>query len=150
MKIYTIEDLKKMTPEQRSILYTRAGTPEYRENGGQAIIDLIDSHGLALSSGALRADDPVYAKMEEIIWSAAGRKAAVEATEKGLPALAGVDPLLSAELGSRYKPHDQGTSWAGQIQAALMRHLGYVESGRGDMPEGSVAKTAMMWKRRQR
>lgn len=87
-----------------------------------------------------------YLKMEEIVWSVDGRKAAIAATEKGLPALAGVEPLFTAELGERYHPHDGGTMNACYIVAGLMRHLGYVEDGQGSMPNGSVAKTAMKWK----
>jgi hypothetical protein len=53
-----------------------------------------------------------------------------------------------AELGERYHPHDQGTMNAGYIVGELMRHLGYIQDGEGKIPEGSVAKTAMKWKRR--
>jgi hypothetical protein len=51
-------------------------------------------------------------------------------------------------LGERYHPHDGGTPNAGYIVAELMRHLGYVEDGQGNMPPGSVAKTAMKWRLR--
>jgi hypothetical protein len=140
LSTYAIEDLKKMTPERRAILYQNA--IKHRESGGQEIIDLIDSSGLPLSSGGLRQSDPVYLKIEEIIWSPQGREAAVEATKNGLPALAGVEPLIVAELGDQYSPHNQGTLNAGYVQAELMRHLGYVENGRGEMPEG-------LWPKRQ-
>jgi hypothetical protein len=148
MKKYTKESLEAMTPEQRGVLYQNAA--KRREEGGQEIIDLIDSSGLALSSGHMRTSDPAYETMEKIIWSEKGRKAALDATEKGLPALAGVDPLIIAELGDQYGPHDGGTLNAGYIQAGLMRHLGYVENGQGKMPENCVAKTAMKWKPRSR
>jgi hypothetical protein len=115
MKIYTIEDLKKMTPEERARLHHNAVMR--REAGGQAIVDLIEASGLSLSSGGMRASDPAYLRMEDIVWSAQGRAAALEATEKGFPALAGVDPLISADLGDRYNPHDGGTVNAGYIQA---------------------------------
>lgn len=146
MKIYTIQDLQKMTPENRLNLYQNA--LRRREKGGQAIIELIDSSGLPLSSGSMRTSDPTYLKMEEIVWSTKGRIAAIEATNKGLPALAGVEPFISADLGDRYNPHDGGTMNAGYIQGELMRHLGYVDAGQGKMPEGSIAKTAMKWKSR--
>ena len=41
------------------------------------------------------------------------------AVEKGLPALAGVDPLIAAALGERYHPHNGGTVNADHITAAL-------------------------------
>src|ERR1700722_12770138 len=132
MKKYTKEILEAMTPEQRGVLYQNA--VKHREKGGQEIIDLIDSSGLSLSSGHMRASDPAYMAIEKIVWSAQGRKAALDATSNGLPALAGVDPLIIAELGDQYGPHDGGTLNAGYIQAGLMRHLGYVEDGQGRMP----------------
>jgi hypothetical protein len=147
MKKYTLDDLKKMTAEQRAILYQNA--VKHRESGGQEIIDLIDSSGLPLSEGGMRMSDPAYLKIQDITWSAEGRKAAVEATEKGLPALAGIERLIVAALGDRYHPHDGGTVNAGFIVAELMRHIGYVEDKEGKMPNGSVAKTAMRWKLRR-
>jgi hypothetical protein len=147
MKDYTLDDLKMMTPEQRAILYQNA--VKYRDRGGQVIIDLIDSSGLPLSSGGMRENDPAYLAMREIVWSAKGRGAAIEATEKGIPALAGIEPLIVAKLGDRYHPHDGGTVSAGYLVAELMRHLGYVDDREGKMPQGSVAKTAMKWKPRK-
>jgi hypothetical protein len=142
----TLDDLKRMSPEERSRLYKNA--VDRREKGGQAIIDLIDSLGLPLSSGGLTRDDPVYLKMRDIIWSNEARKAAKAATEQGLPALCGVEPLLIKELGDRYSPHDWGTVTAGAIMGDVMRHLGYIANGDAKCPEGSVAKTAMTWRTR--
>jgi hypothetical protein len=147
MKIYTLDDLRKMTPEKRAILYQNA--VKHRETGGQVIINLIDSSGLPLSAGGMRMSDPTYLKMQDIAWSTEGRKAAVEATQKGLPALAGIEPLIVVALGDRYHPHDGGTINAGFIVAELMRHIGYVDDGEGKMPDGCVAKTAMKWKLRK-
>jgi hypothetical protein len=62
---YSLEDLRKLTPEQRLSLYQNA--VKHRENGGQAIIESIDSSGLPLSSGGMRTSDPAYLKMEEIV-----------------------------------------------------------------------------------
>jgi hypothetical protein len=147
-KAYTLDELKRMTPEQRATLYENAR--RRREKGGQEIMDALDASGLSLSSGGMLMSDPAYLEMEAIAWSENGRKSAVEATEKGLPALAGVEPLIIASLGNRYQPHDGGTVNAGYIVAAVMRHMGFVDDGQGPMPDGSVAKTAMKWKRRQR
>jgi hypothetical protein len=145
--IPTLDDLREMPAEKRAILYQNA--VKRCENGGQAIMDLIDSSGLPLSAGGMRMSDPAYLKMQDITWSTEGRKAAVEATQKGLPALAGIEPLIVAALGDRYHPHDQGTLNAGSTVAELMRHIGYVENGRRKMPDGSVAKTAITWKLRK-
>jgi hypothetical protein len=145
MKETTLEDLQAMTPEQRAILYENAR--RRRSAGGQAIMDLIDASGLPLSSGGMRITDPTYIRMREIIWS--NRAGAIEATENGLPALAGVERPIVRELGNRYHPHDLGTANAGSLIAELMRHLGYIKDKEVKMPGGSVAKTAMKWKRRR-
>ncbi len=137
-----------MSPEQRAILYANAKKHQYE--GGQDVIDLIDAAGLPLRSGGMRMSDPVYIRMEEIVWSPEGRAAALEATAKGLPALAGAEPLIRQDLGHQYGPYDMGTVNAGYIVGELMRHLGYVDAGTGKMPEGSVAKTAMTWKPRRK
>jgi hypothetical protein len=113
MKTYTIDDLKTMSAEQRAILYQNAA--KQRRDGGQAIMDLIDSSALPLSSGGMRNSDPAFLKMQDIAWSQEGRKEAIEATEKGLPALAGIEPLIVNALGERYHPHDGGTPNAGYI-----------------------------------
>jgi hypothetical protein len=147
MKPPTLDDMKRLTPEQRAILYQNA--KNRREKGGQEIMEFIDSSGLPLSSGGMRMSDPAYLKMEELTWSTEGRKAAVGATERGLPALAGIEPLFVAALGDRYHPHDGGTQNAGFIVGVLMRHLGYVKNGEGKMPNGSIANTAMTWKSRK-
>ena len=148
VKTYTPDELERMTPEQRANLYENAR--RLRDKGGQEIMDMLDASGLPLSSGGMRMSDPAYLEMETIAWSDNGRKAAVEASEKGLPALAGVEPLLIKSLGNRYQPHDGGTLNAGYVVAAVMRHMGFVEDRQGTMPDGSVAKTAMKWKRRPR
>ena len=145
MKQTTLEDLKAMTAEERAALYENAR--KRRSAGGQAILDLIDASGLALSSGGMRITDPTYIRMREIIWS--NRAGAIEATANGLPALAGVEPLIVSELGDHYHPHDLGTANAGSLIAELMRHLGYVQDKEVKMPYGSVAKTAMKWKHRR-
>ncbi|MBB2784845.1 UNVERIFIED_ORG: hypothetical protein GGD43_000015 [Rhizobium esperanzae] len=137
--------LQAMSPERRAQLYENAS--KKREEGGQAIIDLIDSSGLPLRSGGMTLSDPVYVSMEEIIWSQAARTLLLAAVEQGLPALAGVEPSIREVLGERYHPHDQGTANAGAIVGEVMRHLGFVPVGVGTMPQGSVAKTAKLWAR---
>ena len=84
--------------------------------------------------------------MHEIVFSKEGRAAAVSATEEGLPALAGVDPLIARALTVDYGKHNMTTATAGEIVAHLMRHLGYREAGRsGKMPAGCVAQSGMLW-----
>ena len=103
----------------------------------------MNQSGLPLRSGGMRKSDPVSLKMEEIICGSEGRTAALVATDKGLPALCGVEPLLKKELGERYNPHDMGTNLAGVITGELMTHLGYSAAGEAKCLECGVAKTAM-------
>jgi len=144
-KAPTQDQIRAMTPQQRAILYENA--KRRTGEGGQEIIDFIDASGLSLSDGDMLSSDPDYMEMERIIWSPEGREAAIKAVEEGLPALAGVDPLIHAALGERYHPHNAGTINAGVITAALMRHLGYIEAGPGAFA-GGVAKSGMKWKKR--
>lgn len=143
MKTYGLEDLKRMSPDRRLTLYQNAH--RLRESGGQAIIDLINASGLPLRSGGLRESDPFYLEMEEVIWSPAGRAAAVMAAERGQPALVGVEPMLQARFGDRYSGHDLGTVNAGYIVGQLMRRLGYKDFGQAKCPDWCVARTAMRW-----
>jgi hypothetical protein len=146
---YSLENLQRMTPDKRRQLYQNA--MKRRDNGGQAIIDLIDSSGLPLHYGeGLTNDDPTFLRMEEIIWSPQGKQALVNATEAGFPALSGVDPILQQELGLKYGPHDPGTASAGSLVAQVMRHLGYEQAGAGSCPEGCVAKTGAKWRLKTR
>jgi hypothetical protein len=93
----------------------------------------------------LTLDDPITLKMEEIILSPEGRQAAIAATAAGLPAMAGIDPILSTALGDDYGKHNFATATAGDFVAKLMRSLGYKEAGSRKLPSHCVAKTALFW-----
>jgi hypothetical protein len=93
----------------------------------------------------LRLTDPVYLRIKEIIYSPDGRAAVLAATAKGEPALAGVDPLLKAALGTDYKRDDLGTASAGDLVAKLMRGLGYKAHKTKRCGPECVARTALTW-----
>jgi len=135
--------IEKMSPEQRAQLWANA--QKRLGNGGAKIIELLKSSGLPIRTGGLSFSDPVWQRMEEIIWSSEARPLMIDATRNGLPALAGVEQLLVRELGDQYSPLDLGTASAGAIVADVMKVLGYKERRKGNMPEGSVAKTAAVW-----
>lgn len=140
------QQLRAMTPEQRMSVLVNA-----RKLGGdlgRETEKLIDDLGLPLSSGALTVDDPLYLAMAELIWSREGRDAAEAAAEAGLPALAGVDPLLQREFGDRYNADVMATNNAGYILAELMRHSGYEEAGTAKCPAGCIAKSGIKWRRK--
>ena len=85
-----------MTPHERHVVWKRARTRT--DEHAREVTKLIEDSGLPYSDDAsLRMDDPVTIRN-----SAEGRAAMIAATEKGLPAISGVDHRLSAELGVNY------------------------------------------------
>ncbi len=140
---WTDDKLKALSSAARASL--RANAAKSKAPGAAALVLQIDALGLPLSTGALSLDDPLYIEMEGLIWSKEFKEAAMVAAAEGKPAMAGVDPLLQKAMGLRYHAHNQGTNNAGFIVAAMMRNAGYHQQGRGDLPDGCIAKTAIMW-----
>jgi hypothetical protein len=144
MKAPTEKQLRAMTPEQ--LMTIRSNAVKLGGEIGNATVALIDSLNLPLSSsGGMSKDHPFYREMQKIVWSAEGKVAAVQAVEKGLPAMASIDPLLQKIMGDRYGPENQGTVKAGEIVGELMRFLGYQKDGEAGLPSDCVAKTAATW-----
>lgn len=144
-KSWTLDELKAMTVHQRAELYKNACRLAHTPQGA-ALKALIEEAGLPFSDdAALTLDDPLTLRMYEVINAKPGRDAAVAATKAGLPAMAGIDPLLQAELGVDYGPHNQGTNTAGYLVGQLMQSLGYKKVGQKPLPDHCVAKTAAMW-----
>ena len=137
-----------MSPETRSTLLVNA--QRIGGEAGSALVALIHSLTLPLGSGGMAADHPLYREMMDVAWSAEGKAAAVAAVKAGLPAMAGVDPLLQQAMGERYGVTYQGTMNAGYIVGEVMRHLGYDKAGEAPCPANCVAKTAATWKPRAR
>lgn len=141
---YTKEQLKALRPDQRHTIWIRARTMTTDE--AKQLARDIEELGLPYSDpAALRMDDPVTIKMHEIINSAAGRAACINATEDGLPAIAGVDAMLNEALGVEYRGGNMGTQTAGSLVGELMRSLGYSHGGQRPLPPGCVAKTGAFW-----
>lgn len=95
----------------------------------------------------LADDDPLLARMREIMAEPRARAAAVEATLDGLPAMAGVDVLMHEELGEPYRRNEAAVPTAQKLTAELMAGLGYVEAGVKDLPARCIARTGVYWKR---
>ena len=111
-----------------------------------ALARFIESSGLEYAEkGGISMSDPRVIEMREVIESPEGREACVEAVRNGLPALAGVEPLIAAKMGNRYGSFSQMTVTAGSIVGEMMPGLGYRIAGQRKMPAGSVAKTAAFW-----
>jgi hypothetical protein len=97
---WTKEKIEAMSLDRREVLFDNArakGTPE-----AQRIIDLMVEHDLLVrSGGGLPREHPTILEIEEIIRSDEGRMAGKQASDDGLPAMAGVDHMLAAALGGK-------------------------------------------------
>jgi hypothetical protein len=144
-KPISLEQLKSMSVEELANLHRNAvklGTP-----AALAVIDNIIKHNLLVThAGGLPHDHPVILRIEEIVTSPDGRAAAKRAADSGLPALAGVDPMLHKALGDDYDGRFDTTSWAGTFVAAEMRKLGYTAHGERPLPTGCVAKSGLFFR----
>jgi hypothetical protein len=138
--------LRAMKVHDRHRLWINARKKDSDE--AKEIVRMIENIGLPYSDpGSLKFDDPIFMKMEEIIFSPEGIAAGIQSTNNGLPALAGIDPLLSSALGVDYGSHNDGTINAGFLVAQMMRMQGYKQSGRkGKLPPTCIAKTAEIYR----
>jgi hypothetical protein len=117
-----------------------------KQRRGEKLVELIETSGLDyLDRKSVALDDPIGKKMQLIIFSEEGKRAACEATEQGLPALAGLDPLLARALGRDYGPHNEATVQAGYLVTNMMRQLGYRDAGQGQLPSGCVARSGRIF-----
>ena len=142
---WTKETLASKSRHERETIYKNAR----KKNSPEAVtlVKMIEEAGLPYSDAACpTSDDPLTIAIYDLIHSAMGRQAAIDAIEKGLPPLAGIDPLLLDKLGTDYGAHNMTTAVAGRLIAELMRSLGYKEAGTSrPLLPGSVAKTGQMW-----
>lgn len=145
-KTWTLEEIAKLPQERRAAMYDnalRVGGPK-----GEALAKLIEGSGLAYRNSTCPDENhPLTRKINEVVFSDQGRKAALEATAQGWPALAGIDPLLQNVLGGDYGKQNLTTAIAGDQVAHLMREMGFSAAGSRPMPKTCVAKTAMLWMR---
>ena len=142
---WTHEKLAALSVHDRAKLYSNACRLGHTAESA-ALKQRIEDAGLPYSeNAALRGDDPITRKMTDIIYSPEGRAAALKSQSEGLPAMAGIDPLLQIALGSDYGPHNRGTIKAGEIMGALMRSLGFRKGPEKELPSHCVAKTAATW-----
>jgi hypothetical protein len=98
---WTEDRVENLSTSDRRNLYENAkshGSPE-----GDALVELIERVGLSdKKHSGIDMDDPLVFRIHKIINSPEGRKAAVNAVNDGIPALAGVDPLVAADLKKDY------------------------------------------------
>jgi hypothetical protein len=143
---WNYEKLKKLKPSQRHALWSNAKKFGNDNEQAKAIVHLIETSGLEYrAGGSVRLDDAIGKAMHRVIFSQEGKKAAFEATANGLPALAGVDPLLAKALGKGYGKHNEATVQAGYLLTNMMEQSGYKQAGSGPLPLGCVAKTGLVF-----
>ena len=89
---------------------------------------------------------PTYEAMRAYILSEEGVEACLAAVRRGEPGLAGVDKELQRRLGAAYSVKEMGTVNAGSFVVEALHARGLRTTGKhGKMPEGCLAKTALMW-----
>jgi hypothetical protein len=143
---WTRSKLAARSPEERYAIWKRARG--LRTADGNQLAREIELLGLPYADpGHLADEHPMRARMTEIITSPEGRSACIEATLDGLPAIAGVDPLLHEAFGADYRRSDEALATAASLVGDLMRGLGYVEAGSKALPSRYVARSGVFWKR---
>jgi hypothetical protein len=143
---WTRAKLAARTPRERYLIWKRARL--LRNADGNQLAREIERLGLAHAEpGLLDEDDPLRGQMAALIASPEGRSACIEATLDGLPAIAGVDPMLHAAFGPAYRRGDEAIATAAALVADLMRANGYGPAGEKDLPTRYVARRGQFWKR---
>ena len=144
---WTRSSLSARTPAERYAIWKRARM--LRTADGNQLAREIERLGLPYQEpDQLAEDDPVRLGMIEIVTSPAGRSACIEATLDGLPAIAGIDPLLHDAFGRDYRHSDEAIVTAQTLVAQVMGELGYEAAGSKELPSRYVARTGVFWKRK--
>ena len=138
---WTYEKISSMSHAERHNLWENAQRLHNAD-----LIKLIEESGLSYRDATgLKLDSGIGRAMGRIVNSAQGVAAGKEATEQGLPALAGIDPLIRAAFGAEYENTFEATIQAGYLVALMMRKQGYRNSGRQGRLQGCVAMTGEIY-----
>jgi hypothetical protein len=129
-------------------MYSRARQRDDAE--AKALVALILESGLLVDEkGGLPHDHPVMIEIAEVCSDPSAIDEAVAASEAGLPALAGLEYRIVAALGSQYGPNFT-TNYAGICVRDGMLARGWKVTVQKPMPDGSIAKTATVYVRKER
>src|SRR5580692_9123418 len=116
---WTRTSLAARTAEERYAIWKRARL--LRTADGNQLAREIERLGLPYAEpGQLPEADPLRGQIREIVTSAEGRSACIEATLDGLPAIAGIDPMLHEAMGGLYRRSDEAIATAQALVAELM------------------------------
>jgi hypothetical protein len=144
---WTRTSLAARTPAERYAIWKRARL--LRTADGNQLAREIERLGLPYEEpDRLPEDHPMCIAMATIITSPEGRSACVEATLDGLPAIAGVDPLLHDALGREYRQSDEAVATAQSLVAQVMDELGYAPAANKVLPSRYIARAGVFWKRK--
>ena len=135
--------LKTKSIHERHQLWLNAKAKSETCEDAKTLLQLIESSGLDYARDKMKPvslDDTVGRRMKQIIGSEVGIKAMMDATRRGSPALADVDPLLQAELGPQYSRHNEATIQAGYLVKGFMVGQGFEETGPAPMPRSGCQR----------
>jgi hypothetical protein len=145
---WDISKLKSLSAHERHRLWQNAKAKSHLSDQAADLVKKIESSGLDFLAGKTKSvslDDKIGRTMRRIIFSEIGIQAMLKATEAGLPALGGVDPLLQAELANDYSKLNEATVQAGYLVKKVMVSMGYKPVGHASLPAACVAKTGMLF-----
>ncbi len=77
--------------------------------------------------------DPMFVRIKDIVFSADGMRAAVQATNRSQPASCAVDGLLRARIGDPYSSDHTNVTNCTWLVRELMDGLGFVEANAGSL-----------------
>jgi hypothetical protein len=107
---------------------------------------ILDRANLSVGNSGVKLDSPLGKLMNAIIHEPNTVAKAITATQSGLPAMAGVEPVLLERLGLLYEKRYEASVQAGYLVAKMMNKHGYHQTGKkGKMPPGSIAQTAEIY-----
>ena len=148
-RVWTDEELRTYNAQQIQTLYRRARDIKGDEAAASLAEQIIRLDLLKDEGGGLPFNHPIMVEIAEICSQPEAVDEAVKAAENGLPPLAGMEHRIVAELGDRYGTH-YTTHHAGRCIADEMLARGWVKSTQKPMPEGTVARSATTFVKRDR
>ncbi|MEO9462149.1 MAG: hypothetical protein ABJ242_05380 [Marinomonas sp.] len=144
---WDLDRLKEMSSEKIRNLYRNAITRKDSES--LLVARLIVENGLLVDEkGGLPFDHPIMLEIEEICAMPEAVAEALEAAQRELPPLAGMEHRLVAALGSQYGGQ-YTTHHAGRCIGSAMLDRGWKQDGMKPMPKGSIAKTATIYTKKE-
>lgn len=148
MSSWTPEKIADLPSDKVRTLYRNAA----RSSDPQSLQlrSLIEESGaLTDEKGGLPFDHPIMLRIQEICSEPEAVSEAIAAAEKGVPALAGMEHRIVAALGDQYGGH-YTTHHAGRCIAEELTSRGWSKAGQRPMPEGTVARSATVFKKKDR